>query len=312
MRLPRRRIHIPVAMMLLVLAASPAAAEDTAVPDVLLTLGGRLALITGDTRFSVAAGSGTPNVLSELRWRGLDTVVPEVNAELVWKRLVALGTIGAGAVFDGVLIDDDFAGNDRTGRFSHTRSSVVGALVYVNLAVGFRLVTWGERATPRAGYVDAFIGHQYWREDYDAFGATGTVSIPNDVRAISETFTFNSLRIGARAHVPVFRAFGLKIAGAILPWSHVELEDEHPLRTDLRHDPSFSAHADGGFGYQLDGGFTYNVGKHLSVETGFRYFRLDSGRGQETAHTVAGDVRQRLNEIVIERYGPYVGVSYRF
>ncbi|HEY3065804.1 MAG TPA: hypothetical protein VGL09_08440 [Methylomirabilota bacterium] len=307
----RRRIHIPVAMMLLALAVSPVAAGDGGA-DYLLTLGGRLSLLTGDTRFSVAAGSGTPNVLSELRWRGLDTVVPEVNAEFVWKRLVVLGAIGAGAVFDGVLIDDDFAGNDRTDRVSHTRSSVVGSLVYVDLAVGVRLVTWGERATPRAGYVDAFIGHQYWREDYDAFGATGTVSISNDVRAISETFTFNSLRIGARAHVPVYRGLGVKLAGAILPWSHVELEDEHPLRPDLRHDPSFSAHADGGFGYQLDGGLVYNINKHFSAETGFRYFRLESGRGTETAHTVAGDVKQRLNEIVIERYGPYVGVSYRF
>jgi outer membrane protease len=312
MKRTRRRIHIPIAMVLFVLAASPVAADDTRVPDFFLTLGGRLALITGDTRFSVAAGSGTPNVLSELRWRGLDTVVPEINGELVWKRLVVLGTVGAGAVFDGVLIDDDFAGNDRRGRLSHTRSSVVGSIVYVDLDVGFRLLTWGERAPARAGYVDAFIGHQYWREDYDAFGATGTVSIPNDVRAISETFRFNSLRIGARAHVPVFRGLGVKLAGAILPWSHVELEDEHPLRTDLRHDPSFSAHADGGFGYQLDGGLAYHLGKHLSVEGGFRYWRLESGRGRETAHTVTGDVRQRLNEIVIERYGPYVGVTYRF
>jgi hypothetical protein len=299
-------------MMVLVLAASPVAAEETRDHDYLLTLGGRLSLLTGDTRFSVAAGSGSPNVLSELRWRGLDTVVPEVNAEFVWKRLVALGAIGAGAVFDGVLIDDDFSADDRNGRFSHTRSSVVGSLVYVNVAVGFRLLTWGERATPRAGYVDAFVGHQYWREDYDAFGATGTVSIPDDVRAISETFTFNSLRIGARALIPVYRGLGLKIAGAILPWSYVQLEDEHPLRTDLRHHPSFSAHADGGFGYQIDGGLVYNLGRHFSVETGFRYFRLDSGRGTETAHTVAGDVRQRLNEIVIERYGPYLGMSYRF
>ena len=301
-----------LAMLLVVLAASAVAAEDARDPDYLLTLGGRLSLLTGDTRFSVAASSGSPNVLSELRWKGLDTVVPEVNIDFVWKRLVAFGAIGAGAVFDGVLIDDDFSGDDRTGRFSHTRSSVVGSLVYVNAAVGFRIVTWGERTTPRAGYVDAFIGHQYWREDYDAFGAQGTVSIPDDVRAISETFTFNSLRIGARALIPVFRGLGLKLAGAILPWSYVQLEDEHPLRSDLRHHPSFSAHADGGFGYQLDGGVVYNIDKHFSVETGFRYFRFDSGRGTETAHTVAGDVRQRLNEIVIERYGPYLGVSYRF
>jgi hypothetical protein len=55
------------------------------------------------------------------------------------------------------------------------------------------------------------------------------------------------------------------------------------------------------------------VWKGLSVEAGYRFWRLDSGSGTETTFFSDGTTaRNRLNEIIIERGGPYFGLQYRF
>jgi len=50
----------------------------------------------------------------------------------------------------------------------------------------------------------------------------------------------------------------------------------------------------------------------LALEAGFRYWRIDSGTGTETARGVTVTTHERVNAIRIERYGPFVGVTYRF
>jgi hypothetical protein len=107
---------------------------------------------------------------------------------------------------------------------------------------------------------------------------------------------------------------GLAVRGSVvlLPYTRTELEDTHHLRTDLRQDPSFSSTADGGFGVQLDAGLSYTVWKGLSIDAGYQFWRIDSGSGTKTTFGVAGTSRDRLGEIIIERGGPYFGVSYRY
>ena len=294
--------------------ASRAAAQSpsTAAPsDLSFTLGGRTAFTSGWTKWNTGAFSGGSRILSELTWRGVDAVVPEVNAEVVWKRLVLLGAFGGGFIRDGVLNDDDFSFTDPLDRNGHTRSSVGGdGLFYGNIDVGFRALRWGGGALP--GYLDVFTGFQYWQENYEAFGVTGTDTAPPTVSAIREQFTWKSLRVGVRGQIPVTPRLAARLNAAVIPWTRAEVEDVHPLRTDVRHDPSFTGEADGGIGVQADGSLVFMLRPRLALEAGFRYWRIDSGKGTETARGVAFTIEQRVNEIRIERYGPFVGVTYRF
>ena len=238
-------------------------------------------------------------------------MVPEINAEVVWKRLVLLGAFGGGFIRDGVLKDDDFSFTDPLDRNGHTRSSVGGdGLFYGSIDIGFRALRWGDAARP--GYIDGFVGFQYWQENYEAFGATGTVTVPPTVSAIREQFTWKSLRVGVHSQVPLTQRLAVRLNAAAIPWTRAEVEDVHPLRTDVRHDPSFTGRADGGIGVQADSSLVFMLRPRLALEAGFRYWRIDSGTGTETARGVAFNIEQRANEIRIERYGPFVGVSYRF
>lgn len=279
-----------------------------------VTLGGRFVYASGYTTWNTQAPSGSPNVLSELTWRGVDSLVTEIHADAVFRdRLVLQGTLGVGPIIGGAFLDSDFAGDDRQNRFSHTRSDVTGeTLIYSNLDVGFRLVSWTQPHSPVLGYLQAFTGYQFWIEYYEASGANGTLSIPDDVVVVEETFTFQSIRLGAEAKVPLYKGLALRLRGVYLPWTRSDLRDNHPLRGDLQQNPSFKAKAEGGMGYQLEGAVLYDLGNRFSVEAGFRYWKINSGDGTLTARTTSGDSKSKLNEILIERYGPWAGLSYRF
>ena len=102
-----RSIMVAVALLLAVPSAAAAQGERTVWDDLSVTLGGRVWVTTGHSSRSSAAAGIDP--LSELRWRGVDSIVPEVNVDVLWNRLVVLGSIGGGVIGDGTLIDDDFA-----------------------------------------------------------------------------------------------------------------------------------------------------------------------------------------------------------
>jgi hypothetical protein len=247
-------------------------------------------------------------------------VVTEVYGEVGWKRWLLLGNLGWGKIDDGVLIDDDFLSNDRQGRFSHTRSIVKDeGLFYVNVDLGGRIATWdkslfeqrssGEGA---GGYVDLFVGYQYWHERYVAFGATGTSAISSSTKVITQDYRWDSVRLGLRAGIPLISRFDFKGAIIGLPWSWYHLEDVHHLRTDLRQTPSFSAESHEGSGFGLDGAFSHRIWRGLSIEAGYRYWRIDSGEGDKFTHALTGTTRAKLNNTRFERYGPHFAFEYRW
>src|SRR5205823_13865342 len=104
----RRAIAAVWFLFAFVAVSSPAWAQLPA--DSSLTLGGRVWVTSGYSTNS----SG----LSELRWRGVDSVLPELNAEFVLKRFVFMASIGGGAIKEGVLIDEEFNDRDHDVRFS--------------------------------------------------------------------------------------------------------------------------------------------------------------------------------------------------
>jgi len=322
-RMERGRAVVALAI---VLTWAPAVAvaqqEDAEKSDVSFKLGTRTWVTTGNTQMNFGVPPSI-NILSELRWRGVDSVVQEINAEFVWKGLVLTSSVGTGGISQGVLIDDDFSQDDRRGRFSHTRSSVTDdGLFYVNADLGFRLY---EETPRRRYYTDIFVGYQYWHEKYVAFGATGFFDFtpfgipivvdnvaPSNLKVITHDYFWHSLRVGERMLIPLYTGLGLKVDTVILPWSSSRLEDVHHLRDDLKKNPSFLSEAKGGFGVQLDGGLTWATWWGLSIEAGYRYWRIDSGGGDTFARALTGDIKEKLNKIIVERYGPYFGLQYRF
>jgi opacity protein-like surface antigen len=318
-----RLIHVVllVALLALHVSADIATAQNTISTDV----GARAWYTSGYTKWNFTAGDPPVNPLSELRWRGTDTVIAEANVDLVWRTLVVMLRLGGGRPHDGAFLDDDFFSDNYRDRFSHTRSGIDDSHIFYAMGdVGYRALQWHDAMSGTRGFLDVFVGYQYQEEKYVAFGLTGTFgllpfipiepqAVPTSTKVITHTYRFHSLRLGARAVVPLGGKFAFRLGGVLLPYTRTELEDIHHLRTDFAQDPSGRSRADGGFGYQVDAGLTYRVWKGLSVEAGYRVWRLDSGSGTETTFFSDGTTaRDKLNEIIVERGGPYFGLQYRF
>ena len=321
------RIVLVLAFLTLAIAPTVWAQAPPPPPDWTVSLAGRVWVTSGWSNWNFKSAGVDP--ASDLRWRGVDAVVGEVAADLTWKRWVWMLSVGGTPLDDGTLIDEDFARSDRQARFSVTRSPVdSGHIFYVNNDVGLRAMRWqqplfGPATAPPApgGYVDVFIGYQFWREEYNAFGAQGSLILgpklavnqiePNSVKFVTHEYTRHSVRIGARTQVPIVGGLSLKGLVAISPYTHTDHEDTHYLRTDLRH--PIASSANGGFGVQGEIGLAYAVWRGLSAEAGFRYWRFDTGQGDVISRAVNGtEGRARLDEAITERYGPYLGVSWRF
>lgn len=299
-------------------AAEPARSDEIPVPpDISFSVGTRAWWTSGYSESSFSLPGINPR--SELRWRGVDALIPEVNADFAWKLLVLRAAVGWSKSENGVLIDEDFSLDDHNGRFSVTRSSAESEIFYANGDVGIRAYRWISK-DGRLGFFDFLGGYQYWREEYEAFGSTGAnfpppatlPTQPRGTKVLTEKFTWQSIRVGARYQVPFPKGFGFKAEAMFIPWSRFELEDVHHLRGDLNQNPSVRANGDGGFGVQAEGAISYTIGKGFSVEGGFRYSKFESGDGDIDLRFVSGTQRFKFEGAKTERYGPFVGLQYRF
>lgn len=250
---------------------------------------------------------------SKLDWQDVESPVATLAGEFAWRFLVVSGSVGFGPVLDGTFIDDDFI---LGSVFSRTRSTVEdGDVMTLNADVGVRALRWRD-GEGRRGHLDVLVGYYFWREEYEAFGAVpliGPISIPASVKAITHEWEWHGARIGARVDAPIWRNLRYRVSLFLLPWSSLDVSDIHHLRDDLAQNPSIRSEATGGFGFQLEGGLTYRIVQGLSVEVGFRYWRVEMDDGTVTFRFSDGTTsRHRLVEATTERYGPYVGLIYRF
>src|SRR5262245_1461460 len=315
------------ALLALGLAPSLASAQTPPPPpDWTVPLTGRVWAAQGYSNWNFKSAGVDP--LTDIRWKGVDGIVGELGADVTWKRFVWMLNVGGSKFGSGTLVVDDFGQSDHQARFSHTHSPVDnGHLVYVSNDIGYRVMQWmqpvfGAPTTPTAGgYLDVFIGYQFWREEYTAFGLQGSLFLPNgttinqaeplSTKVLTHEYTRHSIRLGARTQIPIWGGLSTKLFGAIVPYTHTDHEADQFLRTDIKQ-PSVS-HANGGFGYQLEASLACGFWRGLSAEVGYRYWKFDSGSGEVETTSITGAVsRDKVNEMITERHGPYIGLSWRF
>jgi len=250
---------------------------------------------------------------SKLDWQDVESPVVMVTGDFAWRYLVLSAGVGWGQVSDGTFIDDDFV---LGSVFSRTESTVPdGSILLFNANVGLRPFRWRD-FQGRLGFMDFLVGYQFWREEYEAFGAValiGPIAVASNVKVITHEWEWHSARIGGRVEAPLWRSLNYRLSLFFLPWSSLEVRDIHHLRGDLAQNPSVITKATGGFGFQIDGSLTYTFFHGLAVEAGFRYWQVDMDDGRvKIRHADGTTSRHDLVEATTKRYGPYVGLTYRF
>jgi hypothetical protein len=249
----------------------------------------------------------------------MNSPITEFYADLVAHRFLfdmafGYGPIGSG----GTLRDQDWNGNNRTQKFSETLSqSNNGSVVILSVTPGIRALHWTTQDNPVLGGVDFLLGYQYWQEKYAAYGIQDILPGGRDTTAninvLTQTNHWHSLRLGARATIPLLSFLSFKASAFYIPVNYYRQDDVHHLRTDLQQNPSFLTTASGGNGVQLEGSVAVRVWRQLTAEAGYRYWDIKSGQGGVTQNNADGTVSVgQLNVDNTRRQGVFFAINWIF
>ena len=268
---------------------------------------------------------------SRLTYKDDSTNIIELSGQATLsKRWFARGAFGYGIMGNGTLVDDDFSSANGPLE-SRTTSNITGNdLLYLNGDVGAKLI----QLPNHRGTIGLFTGIQYWRQQHEASGVVQDVCNPATLpcnpantgqdlapgqKAITNTTTWISWRLGIEGDYRVTRKFNLEGKFAFKPITSLSNDDIHHLRQQpgptlpaLQQDPSFRMTGTG-IGADVDVGASYMLTPRFSINLGYRFWWNHVSSGTVTVYPVGAAASSiNLNEFQTYRHGVMLGVRYIF
>ncbi|HXX73665.1 MAG TPA: hypothetical protein VEI50_00885 [Nitrospiraceae bacterium] len=266
------------------------------------------------------------NPTSQLTYKDVGTNIIDFTGQARFPNRVFVRVNGGyGGIGGGRLTDNDYLAADGGQPSSSTHSNISGDSVwYVNSDLGFTLAYF----PGRRGTFDVFIGYQYRREKHEANGLTqvvctqagqGVVCNPGSpsnygTTVITNTQTWNSLRLGAQSEFRITRRFSIDGQAVFIPYASLNNKDIHHLRSDLAQDPSIEM-TGSGVGTNLEGSARFMVTKGLSAHVGYRYWWTQVTNGNVTffnADGTSSSINGGLTKFQNTRQGIFFGLDYTF
>ena len=313
-------------------------AEPTAGPSIQYQIGSAGWITEGKTKWAFN-NSQLPfgNPTSQLTYNDVGTNIIDFTAQAKFpNRFFVRANGGYGGIGGGRLTDNDYLVVDGGQPSSSTNSNITGDYVwYANGDLGYTLVYF----PGRRGTFDLFIGYQYRREKHEATGLThvvctqagsttvidpgpppqvlcnqGTPPSFYGTTVITNTQTWNSLRLGAESEFRVTRRFSLNGQAVFIPYASLNNKDIHHLRPDLAQNPSIEM-TGSGIGTNLEGSARFMVIRGLFAHVGYRYWWTQVTNGNITFFNADGTsttLDGGLTKFQNTRQGIFFGLDYAF
>ena len=265
---------------------------------------------------------------SSLTYKDDSTNIVELSGQAILsKRWFTRGAFGYGVMGSGTLVDEDFSGANGPLELRTTSKITGNDLLYVNGDVGAKLI----QLPNHRGVIGFFTGIQYWRQQHEASGVVQNFCNPVTIscnpadngqdlapgeRAITNTATWISWRLGIDVDYRVTRRFTLEGKFAFKPVASLSNDDIHHLRQSgplaLQQDPSFRMTGTG-IGADADVGGSYMVTPYFSINLGYRFWWNRVTDGDVTVYPVSfASSTINLNEFETYRHGVTLGLRYIF
>lgn len=269
-------------------------------------IGVRYFYSSGRTRYTLGDPFVPGQINSQLTYKNIDSHAGEAFGRIDHvSGLFAKGFAGAGNIFKGTLIDEDYP--PAIVPYSATSSAINnGKLWYGTVDVGYAF--W-KGPTYKVG---AFVGYNHFYETANGYGCTQIaanpaicgVPIPTSILVLSKTENWDSLRVGLNGVFNLAPQWRLTLDGAYLPYVKLSGHDNHWLRPDINPLPQ----AGRGWGYQVEGVIAYDVTPNLSLGVGGRYWYAKTNDGT----TQFPGFPPSPTTFSYERYGGFLQASYKF
>ena len=275
----------------------------------------------GDTRWAHDASSvpGLGNPTSKLTYKDVGTNVIDLTGKF-WFSPNVFGRLNGGFadIGGGRLTDEDYGSGQRL--LSKTTSNIAGNnMYYINADLGGRVKEFPNHR----GYLDVFVGYQYWHTEHRAVGlevvacdstvlnCTGALPAAGET-VITNTTNWHSFRMGASTEYRLTSRLSVLGTLGLIPISVLDNKDVHHLRGDLQQNPSFSM-VGYGVGADADVGARFMITKYLAANLGYRMYYNRMFSGDLTIHPVAGSSASfPLTQFESLRHGFTAGLSLIF
>lgn len=278
-----------------------------------------IVMTSGETTWNHDATSGSSalgNPTSELTYEDTATPVLEIAGQMPLNDEYFLrGKVGFGAnvVGEGTLRDDDFLTNQVL--FSSAEAVIADtSIFYIDADIGKKVVKFEDNR----GSLSLFAGMQYWRETHDGFGVfnllTSSQTLSESTAVISNTVEWTSLRLGASGTYKQDDRTMWTFNLAAIPFSYMQNEDSHLLRTsDSDLGPIPNIVMDGiGFGFEGEIGVAYALTPNLAAMFDIRYWTLMSNGDITFGPDSTTPSTFPLNDLDTYRFGVNAGLMYVF
>lgn len=285
---------------------------------------------SGELAWNIAHPSGSPDVLSELEWKGLDIFQTEVEGQ-VWLgsahrpnlSLCIKGSAAYGWVVDGDNRDSDYAGDHRTLEFSRSENNGDGGNVLdLSIAAGPQFKLWQGKLA-----IALLAGWSYHEQNLELSDGQQTLSDAGLAATIGEKpppaigpisgldSSYDTKWWGPWLGTDLTWQLSKRatLCGAFAwHFADYEAEADWNLRDDLAHPVSFRHYANGR-GLTLGLGLEYQLNSAWLLELSYDYQDWQADDGSSYSYAAAGgSSRTRLNEVNWRSHSALLSLGYQF
>jgi len=266
-------------------------------------------------KWSKAAPGGTPNVLSELQWDAVQSVVITGGTDITFADNWQVdGKISYGQIVNGKNQDSDYYSNYRQDEFSRSNNaSDDGMSIDLSAGLGYHLTVGRKnrapywRFTPKVGY--AFhTQHFNMTDGYQTIPATGSFDGLDS--------TYEGTWYGPWGGMATKWAFTERFsaeAAAAYHWIDYEGTGNWNLRNDLQQPKSFTHDADGG-GIVSSAVFRYLLTPNwiIRFSAEYQHWLANNDGIDKMLFADGSSAEMKFNEVKWKSYGFNLGVEYIF
>ncbi|WP_419176601.1 hypothetical protein [Desulfosediminicola sp.] len=287
-------------------------------PEVSIGLGYR----NDQLSFTIAGFEGTPNVLSELEWDSVESMV--LTGDVRWcteTHIYFRAHALIGTIYSGDSRDSDYEGDNRTMEYSRSYADTDDGSVFDgSFGLGYSF----DVALQEPGTYWRFIpviGYAFHTQEFEMTNGYQELYIdedgiswppgPFDGLDSSYDSDWSGPWIGIELEWRPAVKHSL-IVGFEYSWLDYEADATWNLREDLMQPTSFEHDADGS-GVSLNTEYRYDVTRNWYLGLQFYYYNMSTDSGTKTTYAADGTIyKSKFNGADWESYSALVKMGYYF
>lgn len=268
-----------------------------------------------DLDWSIAAPTGSPDVLSELQWQDVESAMVETGIDITFAdHWHAEGKFAYGEIVEGRNQDSDYLRDNRQGEFSRSNNVADnGATIEVSGALGYHFDIAGKQFAPRLRLTPK-IGYAFHTQQFNVTNGFQTIPALGHFGGLDSTYEATFFGPWGGLEAQLFLTDRLSLQGSVdYHWTDYEGTGNWNLRDDFQHPKSFTHEAEGeSIVASVGGRYRISPSWTISLSADYQKWKANN-KGIDTTYFSDGSIGEtRFHGVNWDSFGFNLGMAYRF